>query len=365
MKTAVAASCVAFFCYASPSFAQSSVTLFGVLDEGLAYTSNIGGSSVVKTASGIRWPTYWGLTGHEDLGGGWSALFNFQSSFNINTGTGSNSSVLFGRLSVIGVNSKDYGRVTVGRQGDFMNDFLYLVPDRYEYLTTYSMAPGNLDRLAGGQLSNSVKYRSGLGAGLTFGAMYAFADPGTGTTSNGTGRSFEIRYVNSSMHILAVYTNVHAVRVAPASSLGSTSFLGYSLSFGSTTAVPLSSLTIAAVGMSYRYKDATGIVAYTNVRMASQRGSGSLQTLTLGGVYQFTPAFLFEGGASTSRLSSSRWNQVFGTLDYFLSKRTDVYLTGSYEHTSGPGQTAELALSGGPSTTPSQTIAQVGIKHYF
>ncbi|WP_250519167.1 porin [Caballeronia sp. ATUFL_M1_KS5A] len=349
----------------SAAHAQSSVTLFGVIDEGIAYTTNIKGDSAVKMANGIRWPTYWGLKGREDLGGGWNAIFNLQSAYNINTGAMATSGVLFGRVAQVGLASKRYGQVTIGRQGEFMNDFLYLVPESDQYLTTYSMAPGGLDRMAGGQLSNSIKYRSGPGPGFTFGVMYAFPTTGTGTAVNGYGRSFELRYITPVVDAIAVYTQISGLSVTPASAMGTSLFLGYQLGFGSTTAVPLKSLSVAALGISYIFGPATAVVTYTNVHMESARDSGSLQTLTLGGVYHFTPAFEFEGAVSSSRLSSSRWYQLVGTLDYFLSKRTDVYLAADLERTSGAGQTAELFQSGGPSSTSSQAIIQLGLKHYF
>ncbi|WP_197520351.1 porin [Paraburkholderia tropica] len=356
---------IALIGWSSSASAQSSVTLFGVLDEGVAYTNNLKGSSVVKTANGIRWPTYWGLRGREDLGNGWAAIFNLQSAFNINTGAMSTSGVLFGRVAQAGLANRRYGQVTFGRQGDFMNDFLYLVPDREQVLTTYSMAPGALDRMAGGQLSNSIKYRSGAGPGLTFGAMYAFPAEKTGAATNGSGRSFEVRYINSVLDAIAVYTQINALSVTPASSMGTTSFLGYQLGFGATTAVPLKSLSVAAFGVSYIVGSLTAIATYTDVHMETTRDSGSLQTLMLGGIYHFSPAFMFEGGALSSRLDASRWNQLVGTFDYYLSKGTDIYFSVDLERVSGPGQTAQLNQSGGPSTTTAQTIFQTGIKHYF
>lgn len=362
-KTRLAA--VVALLYATSSFAQSSVTLFGVIDEGVAYVDNIKGSSITKTANGIRWPTYWGMKGREDLGGGWYAEFNLQSTFNINTGATPTSGVLFGRTAQVGIGNARYGQVSVGRQIDFMNDFLYLTSPQEEYLTTYSLAPASLDRLGGGQLNNTIKYRSGLGGGLTFGAMYALPNADSATSANGSGRSFEIRYIGDSLKALAVYTEVQNLSVTPASSMGSTSFLGYELAFGSSTAVQLRSLSVTAAGLSYTIDRLTGVFSYTNVHMNTGRASGSLQTVTLGAVYRFTPAFEFEGGAIASRLGSSRWNQLVGTLDYFLSKGTDIYVAGDWERVSGPGQFAELNASGGPSSTTSQAIVQVGIKHYF
>ena len=52
------------------AFAQSTVTLYGAIDEGLQYTSNVKGKSNVETTSGQDSGDRWGLKGTEDLGGG-------------------------------------------------------------------------------------------------------------------------------------------------------------------------------------------------------------------------------------------------------------------------------------------------------
>ena len=81
--------------------AQSSVTLYGIVDAGLGYTS---GQRVLQTkgaagkpavysngssygfASGTWSGDRWGLKGNEDLGDGLSAVFQLENGFNIGTG---------------------------------------------------------------------------------------------------------------------------------------------------------------------------------------------------------------------------------------------------------------------------------------
>ncbi|MDL5396044.1 porin, partial [Escherichia coli] len=65
------------------AFAQSSVTLFGSLDEGLNYTNNVGGKHAFQMASIDLVTSRWGLKGTEDLGGGLHALFDLESGFNM------------------------------------------------------------------------------------------------------------------------------------------------------------------------------------------------------------------------------------------------------------------------------------------
>jgi predicted porin len=68
--------------FTAPAWAQSSVTLYGIVDESIAYQSsqaalgaNAGGRSNVKVLSGVWAGSRFGLKGSEDLGGGSKAIF--------------------------------------------------------------------------------------------------------------------------------------------------------------------------------------------------------------------------------------------------------------------------------------------------
>src|SRR5471030_1924233 len=61
--------------------AQSSVTLYGILDAGITYVNNTGGSHVVKFDDGISYGNRFGLKGTEDLGGGLKAIFVLENGF--------------------------------------------------------------------------------------------------------------------------------------------------------------------------------------------------------------------------------------------------------------------------------------------
>ena len=52
------------------AFAQSSVTLYGIIDDGLDSTRNAAGHSAYQMVSGETEGSRWGLKGNEDLGGG-------------------------------------------------------------------------------------------------------------------------------------------------------------------------------------------------------------------------------------------------------------------------------------------------------
>ena len=125
-KTLIVAAAAASF--ATVAHAQSSVTLYGVLDAGITYQSNVRtasgqGKSRFSMGSGIDQSRF-GLRGSEDLGGGLKAIFTLESGFNIGNGKFANGNGgMFNRQAFVGLSSQ-YGTVTLGKQYDATQDYL-------------------------------------------------------------------------------------------------------------------------------------------------------------------------------------------------------------------------------------------------
>src|ERR1700761_8843112 len=98
----------------APVHAQSTVTLYGVIDEGLQFNTNnknvVGGRNVggrlwnldsLAGPSGSRW----GIKGAEDLGGGLKAVFTLESGVNLNNGNLGQGGTFFGRQAYVGLSS--------------------------------------------------------------------------------------------------------------------------------------------------------------------------------------------------------------------------------------------------------------------
>ena len=93
--------------------AQSSVTLYGIVDLGITYTNIaqtskingklVGGSQLALTDAHTTGLTgsRWGLRGTEDLGGGLQAIFVVESGVMANNGTLAQGGALFGRQSYV------------------------------------------------------------------------------------------------------------------------------------------------------------------------------------------------------------------------------------------------------------------------
>src|ERR1700749_5155268 len=68
------------------AYAQSSVTLYGLLDTGIVNTNNQAGHSNWQLLSSSTQNTVFGLKGDEDLGGGLHAVFKIEQGFLLQNG---------------------------------------------------------------------------------------------------------------------------------------------------------------------------------------------------------------------------------------------------------------------------------------
>ena len=88
-RTLIAIAALAAF---SVSYAQSSVTLFGVIDTGITYGSASPGSNLWQLSSGEWSGSRIGFRGREDLGGGLFAGFHLEAGFDSDSGVGKSTS---------------------------------------------------------------------------------------------------------------------------------------------------------------------------------------------------------------------------------------------------------------------------------
>ncbi|SDO24159.1 Outer membrane protein (porin) [Rhodoferax sp. OV413] len=112
---------------ACAAHAQSSITLYGVADASLRYTSGLDAANAASAgtaaavSSGVNTTSRFGFRGSEDLGGGLRAVFNLESGVNIDTGASANTSKLFDRAAYVGVQT-DAATLTLGRQTTVLAD---------------------------------------------------------------------------------------------------------------------------------------------------------------------------------------------------------------------------------------------------
>jgi len=349
--------------------AQSSVTVFGLLDAGVSYISNQGGKPNWQMADGIAVPNLFGMMGTEDLGGGLSAKFRLVNQFSLGNGSiiasPSNSSMtsggLFAREAWVGLSSDRFGSLTMGRQQDFMVDTLLadVGADSALYVGgLYNFRDGpfaglalpdsppneayDFDHMDGGEaLSNSVKYTSADYGGLKFGGMYAFGGV-AGNFSENSASSYGVSYTRGPLAVGAAYTNVK-----------------YAVLEGD-------SIRNWGAGARYALGNALLTLLYTNTR--NTQNGAAVQMVEAGGTYRVTPAFglganyMYMWG--NAGVDNNHAHQLNAVAQYSLSKRTMVYAETVYQ-IANEGANAAICGTFGPSGSNHQFVGRVGIQTKF
>ena len=382
-KTILAAAALGSFSIVAQ--AQSSVTLYGLLDAGITYANKVatstGHDSLVKYGDGVASGSRWGLRGTEDLGGGLKAIFVLESGFSTGDGTSGQGGALFGRQAFVGLTKDGIGSVTFGRQYSFSTDYIganYTMGSQTP-AGNYAYHINDLDQLTSSRINNAVKFSSANFAGLTFGAMYGFSNStqfaGTPTTTTTQGSSstysFGANYATGPFSIGAAYTNIRFPNGATPA---------FSVSIANVNTLGLRDLETFGIGA--RYTIGAGLVwaNWTHTKFEPLTGGSSkLNNYEIGGRYAFTPALTAGLGYTFSDLDDrfdGRWHQINSAVDYALSKRTDVYVLAIYQKASGSNVVAgrnvpvqaEIGSSSsfiGNAGANSQFATRVGLRHRF
>ena len=151
--------------------AETSVTVYGIVDSNLEYVSNNDPASdngnKFRVRSGGLNGSRFGLKGVEDLGKGYKAIFTLEAGIDMTNGKSAYANRLFGRKAFVGL-STPWGDITLGRQ--FTPIFSMLVP-----YTPGGFSPQYepIGSIMTGILDNSVLYRHKIGS-VNVGAYYAF-----------------------------------------------------------------------------------------------------------------------------------------------------------------------------------------------
>ncbi|WP_089165207.1 porin [Caballeronia sordidicola] len=381
-KTLIAASLMSVF--AITAHAQSSVTLYGTLDAGLVFANNEGGHSNWQQGSGSVSNTYFGLRGSEDLGSGLHAIFTLESGFNLNNGNFSENSTMFNRQAFVGLQSNQYGTVTLGRQYDSVVDYLAPLSEAGAgYGNNLAAHPFDNDNLDNSfSVKNAVKYQSANYGGVKFGGLYGFSNA-AGQFSNNRAWSAGASYGNGPLSVAAAYLQLN--------NSGSNNVGGAISQGDGTAAIAAQQQRTYGAGLNYAYGPANVGLVYTHTQLDGITGVNVGGT-TLAGVagtnlhmdnyevngrYALTPALSLtaaytftDGKVSGSNGSGDpKWQTASLQGDYSLSKRTDVYLEGVYQHASGElgnfGANVASINTLSPSSTANQTVVAVGMRHRF
>ncbi|MDH5857189.1 porin [Lampropedia aestuarii] len=174
-NTALAAATIG--CMASGSvYAQSNVSVYGVLDTGVEYLNRVEGSGSMTRMplnTGGQTASRLGFRGSEDLGGGLKAVFVLESGLSLTDGRYMQGGRAFGRQAFVGL-SGSWGSLTFGRQ-QAMGQAALMASDVIGS-AVYSLASLN-SYIPNQRMDNSAVYQGSFG-NWTVAAMYSTARDG-------------------------------------------------------------------------------------------------------------------------------------------------------------------------------------------
>ncbi|WP_157268467.1 porin [Azohydromonas aeria] len=191
--------------FAGAASAQSSVTLYGLVDLSYQYTkagddAPLAGDSVSRLTDGTAYGpgSRWGLRVSEDLGSGLKANVVLESGFNADDGTGAQGA-LFGRQAFVSLASAVAGEVRLGRQYT-LHDEVQVLNNPFGNSTVLNPGAGAFGNTAAGRVplfidavrqNNAIQYISPSFGGFRLQGMVALDESsGTGT---GTDRYYGIK----------------------------------------------------------------------------------------------------------------------------------------------------------------------------
>ena len=343
--------------FSSAAYAQTNVTVYGVLDISMNYTThqNAAGDHVFSLGDsnaptgaydggqGALSGSRWGLKGEEDLGGGNKAIFKLESGFLLNNGQSDQQGQLFGRQEYVGLSNKDLGTVTFGRQYGTMTDIAF----DYDPIGVGNYVANEWEVfLFGVRFDNTIKYTNQFGP-VQLNVQYSV---GGQAGSDSLGNTFGVS---------AKYDNAG---------------LGLAAGFQQSEDVNTNNLTVWTLDGKYTFGPATVFGNYYNIKTdggfakAPSLSGGPLANTSIfinnaayttsrkdqlwvaGLAYNLTPATTLTLGYMDDQITQAvagdgSMKTAYALIEYRLSKRTEVYAT--IDDSRATGQAATPATGGG------------------
>jgi predicted porin len=159
--------------------AQTSLTLYGIVDAGIVHERGGATGNVTKLTSGVQSGSRLGFKGMEDLGGGLSAKFAMEAGYDTDTGNQDQAGQLFGRQAWVGLGGR-WGDLTFGRQ--YTPQFL-LLEQVDPFGTGLAGSSTNLMSTTM-RMDNTVKLATPAWRGFTGELAYGFGEVPGDTTAN-------------------------------------------------------------------------------------------------------------------------------------------------------------------------------------
>lgn len=354
--------------------AQSTVTLFGIVDAAVTFGNGSGAGSADRRSltSGAYNTSRIGFRGVEDLGGGMSASFWFEAAASTDTGVGGSTStnnqasgttaagagtqgLTFGRRSTVSL-AGNWGEIRLGR--DYNPQFWNLnvfdpfgsvgVGVSLVHINAYGANPvgaggpyargGGVNGL-GVRSSNSIGYFLPRNLGGFYGqAQYFLGENlqnGAATEDDGTGFGLRVGFASGPFNVAAAYQN---------------------------TEFAAGDVKTMNIGGSWDFGVARAMAAYNRDRVPGQRDT----SWTLGALVPVGPGEVrvaYSQITSDIGVAEPKARKLALGYVHNLTKRTAVYTTVARVRNSG-GQSIAL---GGSTTAVNQSSTgfDLGVRHSF
>lgn len=345
------------------AMAQGSMQLYGIVDAAVRSTSHHGKTQMV---GGGMSQSRWGINVAEDLGGGMSAIANLENRFLADSGSVASANHF--QHSWVGLRSKRFGQLTLGRQWSTFFDVVASTYPSFPYSPYMEVYKPEIGVSMGGRNSNMLKYVIDQGV-FRAGFQHAFGE--NRGDSQATGGYLRYSADGVSLGGGYLHTKMPGGTRFDAYTFGASYRNGaWYLSAGYGVNKRKNDFGVSPSGVS----DAAVIAAYwvAEINGGFQAGDARRRELMQLGVgYQVTPrlnlgAHYYHARQSESMTKSynNKADFVVAVADYALSKRTDIYVgVDRTRITGGNGAYIEKATDG--SAVRDRAGVTIGLRHRF
>jgi len=335
--------------------AQSTVTMSGMLDLGVVREAGGAAGAVTKVSSGIENGSRLIFKGTEDLGGGNSAIFLMESGFQADTGTLGQGGLLFGRQVYVGLASRDWGTLTMGRQ--YTPNYAIMAQVGDPFAAGLAGVFSSVFANSGARMNNTVKYITpkwhDMSAEFAYGAGEVAGSSSTGS-SGGASLAYSAGKLNARLGYH--YRNNDTATVQgrePARNV----LLAMNYDFNVVK-------TYFALGINKGLNSAQLPAANAYGRAVAPVASPDSRDLLLGATVPLGTGKLI--ASYIHKDDRGPFNQGATLLavgySYFLSKRTDLYVAyGRMDNSNGAGYTVNSAIDIGSG----DRAFNLGMRHLF
>ncbi|WP_394791094.1 porin [Rhodoferax sp.] len=334
------------------AMAQSSVTLYGIVDVNLQSAKSDGLRQTKVDSGGVSGSRF-GLKGTEDLGGGLKALFVLENGFNADNGSNRTAGSIFDREAYVGF-SGGFGEVRIGNSNTAYDDVSIstdpvfdsiLSPANLIWAQSYNSRPGN-----------TIYYTSPSFAGFTVTGSYSLGENKTATTSAKGVAAANVQYTGGPVFFSVAYQESQKADAAYNTALATYTATPTTANLAAVNAAASPSHKDTLVQGSYDFGVAKLLAAYNRNVAADDTKSNQYQ---IGVDVPVGAALVVSGGFAYSKdklngVDGDKRTAVGIGASYSLSKRTSIYTGLNY------GESKDTA-----GVKTKADIYAVGIRHAF